>query len=90
MANPSKPSKRTVVNGLNRELNALGTNLPLQTWLEAASAINPSVSEALDGIYCGSDGRIHVEVSNMGHFIWLTMGWHTVLNTPRVEYAYVS
>jgi len=87
---PKKPSKTTMLNSLNRELSELGSNLPLQTWLDKASQINQPVAKALDGIYCGREGRIHVEVEGLERPVWLTMGWHTVSTTPRVEYAYFS
>jgi hypothetical protein len=58
----------------------------LQDWLDEASQISPEFSKALEGIYCGREGRIHEELCDG---IYITMGWYTV-NTPKVEYAYVS
>lgn len=79
-----------MLNSLNSEISNLGSNLPLQEWLDKASKINPSVANALEGIYCGREGRIHEEVVGLDRPIWLTMGWYTVDSTPKVEYAYFS
>lgn len=79
-----------MLNSLNSQLSSLGTNLPLQTWLDKASDLSPSIAEALEGIYCGRDGRIHEEVKGLERPVWLTMGWYTVDSTPKVEYAYFS
>lgn len=89
MSAPKGQTKRSLLNHLNNQLNAIGTNRPLQEWLDQASAINSSIAKALNGMYCGHDGRIHEQVEGLGHEIWLTMGWHTV-STVRVEYAYFS
>lgn len=62
---------------------------PLQEWINAAANIE-GFESALEGIYCGRDGSINVKLSHPFEGLYLTMGWHTVSTTPRVEYAYVS
>lgn len=62
---------------------------PLQEWVNDAAKIE-GFTEALDGIYCGREGSINVELSGEFVGLYLTMGWHTVSDTPKVEYAYVS
>jgi len=89
MDNPKRQTKRSLLNSLNRELTGIGANVPLQEWLDKAAKINPNVSKALDGMYCGHEGRIHEQVEGFDYEIYLTMGWHTV-TTARVEYAYFS
>lgn len=74
--------KAKLRNQLNRQLAQI-KDMSLQGWLDEASKI---FGDAVEGIYCGREGRIHVEV---GSGLYLTMGWYTV-NTPKVEYAYVS
>ena len=59
----------------------------LQDWLDEASKLSLEFANALEGVYCGREGSIHVELCNG---IFLTMGWYTVSNTPKVEYCYVS
>ena len=86
---PKGITKAALVNQLNRTLAQIPTNCPLQEWLDKASEINPSVAKALEGVYCGREGRIHEAVEGLPREIYLTMGWHTV-STPKVEYAYFS
>lgn len=62
---------------------------PLQEWLHAAANIE-GFGAALEGFYCGREGSINVELSGEFVGLYLTMGWHTVSDTPKVEYAYVS
>jgi hypothetical protein len=59
----------------------------LQEWLEKVSNISPEFSAAVEGIYCGREGRIHEELCDG---VYITMGWHTDSTNPKVEYAYVS
>ena len=61
-------------------------SITLSEWLKEASGISPEFSTALEGIYCGNEGRIHEELCDG---IFITMGWNTI-TTPKVEYAYVS
>jgi hypothetical protein len=64
--------------------------MTLSDWLDAAASISKEMVEAVEGIYCGREGRIHVQLTGDYNKCWITMGWHTVANTPKVEYAYVS
>ena len=89
MESPRPLTKQNMLNFLNTELGKIPLLSPLQDWLDAAAKINPSIATALDGIYCGQDGRIHEQIPNLPHDIWLTMGWYTV-TTARVEFAYFS
>lgn len=89
MDNPKRQTKRSLLNSLNNKLAEIGTNVQLQEWLDKAAQIDPGVAKALEGMYCGHDGRIHEPVEGLGHDIYLTMGWHRVA-TVRVEYAYFS
>jgi hypothetical protein len=86
---PKKQTKKSLLNSLNKQLNAIGTNVPLQQWLDEAAKISKYVATALDGMYCGHDGKINEEVIGYDYPIFITMGWHTV-TTARVEYAYFS
>lgn len=84
------PTKRQMVNALSKPLCDIPSNTPLQEWLDKASALHPSLAKALDGMYCGHEGRIHEQLPDFGHDVWITMGWNTVADKPRVEYAYLS
>lgn len=57
--------------------------------LEEASDICPELSQALEGIYCGREGRIHEELGGFYKGLYITMGWFTI-NQTKVEFAYVS
>lgn len=83
-------TKKSLLNSLNRDLSKLGTNLQLQEWIDRASEVRPEISEALDGIYCGHEGNLKEEIKIDAHTVYLVMGWYTVANNPKVEYAYFS
>lgn len=85
MDTPKKMSKRSLLNNLNNQIAKLD-GLPLSQWLDAASKIIPME----DGIYCGREGRVKEQIQITDYEIWLTMGWYTVSDTPKVEYAYLS
>lgn len=89
MAIVKEQTKKSLLNSLNRDLSKLGT-LPLQEWLDSASKLRPEIAEALDGIYCGHEGSIKEAVKIDAHTVYLVMGWYTVTNNPKVEYAYFS
>ena len=75
-------------NNLNKALSKINNTI-LNDWLKEASDICPEISEALEGIYCGREGKIHEELGGQFKGIYLTMGWYTI-HHPRVEYAYIS
>ena len=80
--------KAKKIKTLNKALAAL-TGLPLQQWLNKASIICPELQQALEGMYCGKEGKIHEELQGDYKGIFVTMGWYTVVQ-PKVEYAYCS
>lgn len=82
-------TKTQKVNKLNKALSKIELK-GLQNWLNYASEIHPSMKTALEGIYCGREGRIHVPLDDFYTGCYLTMGWYCVSSDPRVEYAYVS
>jgi hypothetical protein len=75
-------------NFLNKKLNTIQEK-NLSTWLNRASSICPELSEALDGIYCGEQGRIHQELGVFYSGLYITMGWYKITST-KVEYAYIN
>lgn len=75
---------------LNSKLSKIPSRTVLQDWLNQASGICPELATALEGIYCGREGRVHQKLTGGFESIYLTMGWYTVTDTPRVEFAYVS
>lgn len=83
----TKAQKRRMYNKLLSRIVHKNRNLTLQEWLDEASKINIEVSAALEGIYCGLEGRVHEEIEDG---LFLTMGWYSVVDVSRVEYAYVS
>jgi hypothetical protein len=76
-----------IKNGIAK-LDNLG--LSLDEWLRVASNVDPLVSDALEGIYCGEDGQIHEQLGDTRY--WIVMGWHKMGDGGRVkvEYCYVS
>lgn len=79
-------TKRTRKNQWNSALSKI-EDKRLQPWLDEASKISPEFSTALEGIYCGREGTIKEELCDG---IYIIMGWYTVSDKPKVEYAYVS
>jgi hypothetical protein len=75
-------------NNLNKALNKISSQI-LDLWLKEASDICPELSEALEGIYCGHEGRIHEELGGFYKGLYITMGWCKI-NHTKVEFAYVS
>jgi len=74
---------------LNKVLPNTGTTL--QQWLDNANAREiPGLSTAIEGIFCGREGSIKEELSGDYAGLYLTMGWYTVYEDPKVEYAYIS
>jgi len=55
------------------------------TWLERITAIgDPLLSEAVEGIWCGREGRVTIDIP--GSRSMLCMGWYE----KRVEWSYLS
>jgi hypothetical protein len=79
-------TKRTQLNQWNKALSKI-EDKRLQPWLAEASKISPEFSTALEGIYCGREGKIKEELCDG---IYIVMGWYTISDNPKVEYAYVS
>jgi hypothetical protein len=75
---------------LNKVLSDIPSSAPLQEWIDAVSKLHEDFSKALEGIYCGREGKIHEELHGDFERFWLDMGWYTVADTPRVEFAYIS
>jgi len=71
---------------LNNLLSKIKTK-NLQEWLSEASKI-PELASALEGIYCGREGKINEELS-CGK-LYISMEWYCIDGPARVEYAYVS
>lgn len=83
-------SKRTKdISYLNRELQKINSKV-LNDWLKEASDICPELESALEGIYCGEEGRIRESLGGQYEGLWITMGWYTVYKDPKVEYAYIN
>jgi hypothetical protein len=81
---PSQQRKK-----LNNALAKIKSKV-LQDWIDEASDICPELEIALQGIYCGREGRIHEQLPSPYSSCYITMGWHTVANDPKVEFAYIS
>lgn len=81
--------KRKLIRQINGALSKIGV-VPLQEWLDRAADLHPAIAQAVEGIYCGREGKVHQELSGELAGIWLTFGWYTPGSTPRVEYAYAS
>jgi hypothetical protein len=75
-------------NHLNNALSKISSSI-LDDWIREASKICPELSEALEGIYCGHEGRIHEELGGFYKGLFITMGWYKI-NTAKVEFSYVS
>ena len=55
------------------------------TWLKRIEALNePILSEAIQGIWCGREGRVTIDLP--GSRSMLCMGWYN----KRVEWSYLS
>jgi hypothetical protein len=61
----------------------------LQDWLDEAARL-PGLEDALEGIFCGREGKIHEPLTGEYEGLYISMGWYTVSSNPKVEYAYVS
>lgn len=83
---------RTDVNRLNKDLAKIsGGKTTLSDFIDAAMALDPALAPALEGIYCGTDGKVHEQIPGTRYFI--AFGWYAdpkSSNPPKVEYAYIS
>jgi len=78
---------------LNKMIDGIPANIfrgSLQDWITYVANIHPDFAVALEGIYCGREGRVHEKLGGKFEGLWLDFGWYTVSDTPRVEYTYVS
>jgi hypothetical protein len=65
--------------------NAADGGPDLGTWLNRIREIgDPLMTEAIDGIWCGRDGRVTMDLP--GSNAMLCVGWHN----GRVEWSYLS
>lgn len=70
---------------MRRAVAAASDGLPrLQTWIDRVSAIDPIFATAVDGVWCGSDGREAIDLP--GTRSMLCVGWYR----GHVEYSYLS
>ena len=83
-------TKSQITSRLITAINKIPSGTPLQDWIDKASNLHEDISSALEGIYCGREGKIHEPLHGEFEGTWLDMGWYTVLDTPKVEYAYFS
>jgi hypothetical protein len=73
------PAQRNAVCRASDGLPTLGT------WLDRVRALDiPTLTEALDGIWCGESGRETLDLA--GSKSMLCVGWHQ----GRVEWSYLS
>lgn len=65
---------------------AASAGLPsVQAWLKRIEAIgDPRLTEAVEGIWCGRDGRVTIDIPASKSM--LMVGWHK----HRVEFSYLS
>ena len=87
-------------NRINKALAALSDGSTyLQDFITLASQIDPAISQALAGIYCGAqDSVIPTACASLhepieGTKYWLRVGWYADKDStlpPKVEYAYIS
>ena len=74
---------------MKKEILALDRkNLSLDEWLKIAAQIDPLISVAIEGIYCGEEGTAHEQLGNTRY--WITYGWHRASTVTRIEYCYIS
>ena len=88
---------RKIINNALASLSDGKTNL--QDFITRASQLDPAISQALAGIYCGTcDKQIPTACATLhepleGTKYWLRVGWYADPNStypPKVEYAYIS
>ena len=61
----------------------------LSEFLSRLSGLHPDLDAALDGIYCGRDGRVSEPIADWGRSI--NFNWYSTEGRKHVvEYAYIS
>lgn len=80
---------------IRKEIGKLSSKmLSLQDWIDSAKQIDPLVDEAVEGIYCGTEGRMNVQLGNTRYYLF--MMWYIDPAAadrgvkPKVETCYVS
>ena len=73
------------VKWLRREVVEATKGLPtLQSWIERIAAICQPLADAVEGIWCGEEGRASIYVEALGKT--LVVGWYH----GKVEYSYLA
>ena len=84
--------KAREIQKLSNRLALLAQGGPtLSKFLELATGLHPEIDRALEGMYCGREGRIAEPCFDNTRT--LAMGWYTVLDNAkcaRVEYVYIG
>lgn len=91
-----KPSEMRVLGRTVVELASAkvgGAPMTLRLFLQAMEFLHPAIGEAVQGIYCGREGRTQADITGWG--CALVFGWYVSeqapANTePHIEYAYLS
>lgn len=81
MTKAEKAHDRKVRNAL---CDLASKRLTLSDFLQQASALDPEIATALEGIYTGSEGRTHEWLPSRERYLVLT--WYN----KKVEVAYIS
>jgi hypothetical protein len=85
-------NRKQMASRINLRLNQIGV-IQLPEWLKAVSNLHDDLSTALEGIYCGTEGKVHEPLAGEFEGLYLDFGWYKDPNaegSPKVEYAYVS
>jgi hypothetical protein len=74
------------IAALRNDIAACSTGLPtVQVWLDRVACVgHPAISAAVEGIWCGRDGREVLDVEGLD--LKLVVGWHN----GKVEFSYLS
>jgi hypothetical protein len=74
---------RTQIN--NKLADISNARLALGEWINRAAELHPDVSAALEGIWCGREGNVTIELPAEWK-AFLCMGWYN----GKVEWSYIS
>ena len=84
--------ERKELKKLNRKLSELTSErLSISDFIAKASEFHPQLPPVFEGIYCGTDGRMHEQIPETK--FWLVMTWYADPNSslsPKLEVAYIS